>query len=61
MLYYSSLVNPADCVDMDCDAKKKCIIRDLDGSLMGTPGTFVPDSAYEWNGDPRRGKHVVDI
>ena len=26
-------VNPADCVDMDCDGLKHVIIRDLDGSF----------------------------
>ncbi|XP_071488092.1 fibrocystin-L-like [Diadema antillarum] len=48
-------VNPADCVDMDCDAHKKAMIRDLDGSLLGSKGTIIPDSAFEWDGDPRRG------
>ncbi|XP_038131411.1 PKHD1 like 1, tandem duplicate 1 isoform X2 [Cyprinodon tularosa] len=47
--------NPADCVDMDCDAKKKTLLRDLDGSFLGAPGTVVPQSEYEWGGDPRRG------
>ncbi|XP_072025340.1 fibrocystin-L-like [Amphiura filiformis] len=49
------LVNPADCVDMDCDAMKKALIRDLDGSLLGSVGTVVPQSQFEWDGDPRRG------
>ncbi|XP_056153970.1 fibrocystin-L-like [Lampris incognitus] len=48
-------VNPADCVDMDCDAKKKSLIKDLDGSLLGAVGAVVPQSEYEWGGDPRRG------
>ncbi|XP_072034167.1 fibrocystin-L-like [Amphiura filiformis] len=48
-------VNPADCVDMDCDAMKKVLIRDLDGSLLGSVGTVVPQSEFEWGGDPRRG------
>ncbi|XP_068189914.1 fibrocystin-L-like [Antennarius striatus] len=48
-------VNPADCVDMDCDAKKKALIRDIDGSLLGTVGAVVPQSEFEWGGDPRRG------
>ncbi len=51
-----SLVNPADCVDMDCDGMKKALIRDLDGTFLGgTGGTVVPDSQFEWDGDPRRG------
>ncbi|XP_039978517.1 PKHD1 like 1, tandem duplicate 1 [Xiphias gladius] len=48
-------VNPADCVDMDCDAKKKSLLKDLDGSFLGAVGAVVPQSEYEWGGDPRRG------
>ncbi|XP_054766411.2 fibrocystin-L-like [Lytechinus pictus] len=49
------LVNPSDCVDMDCDGMKKAMIKDHDGSLLGSPGSVIPDSAFEWDGDPRRG------
>ncbi|XP_070541075.1 fibrocystin-L-like [Ptychodera flava] len=48
-------VNPADCVDMDCDAKKKSMIIDKDGGILGSEGTIIPMSEYEWDGDPRRG------
>ncbi|XP_072027284.1 LOW QUALITY PROTEIN: fibrocystin-L-like [Amphiura filiformis] len=48
-------INPADCVDMDCDGMKKAMIRDLDGTLLGSIGTIIPDSAFEWDGDQRRG------
>ncbi|XP_043073568.1 PKHD1 like 1, tandem duplicate 1 [Puntigrus tetrazona] len=48
-------VNPSDCVDMDCDAKKKTFLKDLDGSFLGAVGAVVPQSEYEWNGDPRHG------
>uniref|UniRef100_A0A672GVH9 Polycystic kidney and hepatic disease 1 (autosomal recessive)-like 1 n=1 Tax=Salarias fasciatus TaxID=181472 RepID=A0A672GVH9_SALFA len=48
-------VNPADCVDMDCDAKKKTLLKDLDGSFLGAVGAVVPQSEFEWDGDPRRG------
>ncbi|KAM4540003.1 PKHD1 like 1, tandem duplicate 1 [Odontesthes bonariensis] len=48
-------VNPADCVDMECDAKKKTLLKDLDGSFLGAVGAVVPQSEYEWGGDPRRG------
>uniref|UniRef100_A0A3P9KTK4 Polycystic kidney and hepatic disease 1 (autosomal recessive)-like 1 n=1 Tax=Oryzias latipes TaxID=8090 RepID=A0A3P9KTK4_ORYLA len=47
--------NPADCVDMDCDAKKKTLLKDLDGSFLGAVGAVVPQSEFEWGGDPRRG------
>ncbi|XP_051526679.1 fibrocystin-L-like [Myxocyprinus asiaticus] len=50
-----SKVNPSDCVDMDCDAKKKSMLKDLDGSFLGAVGAVVPQSEYEWNGDPRHG------
>ena len=29
------LVNPSDCVDMPCDARKKILIVDEDGSTFG--------------------------
>uniref|UniRef100_A0A8D0AJK6 PKHD1 like 1 n=1 Tax=Sander lucioperca TaxID=283035 RepID=A0A8D0AJK6_SANLU len=50
-----SKANPSDCVDMDCDAKKKTLLKDLDGSFLGAVGAVVPQSEYEWGGDPRRG------
>ena len=40
---------------MDCDGFKKLLIRDLDGSVLGSPGTLIADAAYQWDGDPRRG------
>lgn len=40
---------------MDCDGKKKTMLRDLDGSFLGSEGTVVPQSEFEWGGDPRRG------
>lgn len=50
-----SKANPSDCVDMDCDAKKKTLLQDQDGSFLGAVGSVVPQSEYEWGGDPRRG------
>ena len=41
----------SDCVDMDCDGKKMTIIVDKDGTLLGSPGSMIPDAAYEWGGD----------
>ncbi|KAG9259463.1 fibrocystin-L [Astyanax mexicanus] len=40
---------------MDCDGKKKSLLVDLDGTLLGSVGAVVPQSEYEWNGDPRHG------
>ena len=34
---------------------KKALLKDLDGSLLGQWGAVVPESEWEWNGDPRRG------
>ncbi|KAK3532561.1 hypothetical protein QTP86_024146, partial [Hemibagrus guttatus] len=48
-------VNPSDCVDMDCDAKKKSMLNDLDGSFLGAVGSVIPFSEYEWDGDSRHG------
>ncbi|KAM9824037.1 PKHD1 like 1, tandem duplicate 1 [Neosynchiropus ocellatus] len=48
-------INPSDCVDMECDAKKKSLLKDLDGSFLGEVGDVVPESEYAWGGDPRRG------
>ncbi|XP_064635838.1 fibrocystin-L-like [Lineus longissimus] len=51
-----SKANPADCVDMVCDAKQNCFIADTDGSFLGgSPGTIVAQAEYEWDGDARRG------
>ncbi|XP_042362122.1 fibrocystin-L-like [Plectropomus leopardus] len=50
-----SKANPSDCVDMDCDGKKKTMLRDQDGSMLGSVGTVVPQSEFEWDGDSRRG------
>ena len=52
---YSRSVNPSDCVDMNCDGLKKAILDDLDGSLFGAPGTLLPESEWEWGGNPQLG------
>jgi len=50
-------VNPSDCVDLDCDAQKHILIKDLDGTLLnsGPDGTIISQAEFEWDGDPRRG------
>ncbi len=52
-----SSVNPADCVDMDCDGLKKLLLRDLDGSFTGTGMmmSLTSRAEFEWEGDTRRG------
>jgi len=53
----ASKISPADCTDFDCDGLKKAMIMDTDGSVVGdsSPGTIIPDSAFEWDGNPARG------
>ncbi|XP_070248855.1 fibrocystin-L [Myotis yumanensis] len=48
-------VNPSDCVDMVCDAKRKSFLRDMDGSFLGNSGSVIPQSEYEWNGNSQFG------
>uniref|UniRef100_A0A8C8ZFE9 Fibrocystin-L n=1 Tax=Prolemur simus TaxID=1328070 RepID=A0A8C8ZFE9_PROSS len=50
-----SKVNPSDCVDMVCDAKRKSFLRDLDGSFLGNSGSVIPQAEYEWNGNSQLG------
>ncbi|XP_051826954.1 fibrocystin-L [Antechinus flavipes] len=50
-----SKVNPSDCVDMVCDAKKKAFLKDIDGSFLGRPGSVIPQAEYEWNGNNQLG------
>ena len=40
---------------MSCDAKKKLLIKDTDGSFFDTPSSYIPESEYEYNGDKRHG------
>ena len=47
------LINPSDCIDMDCDGKKKNLITDLDGSLLGSPGTVISHAEFEWGSQAR--------
>ena len=40
---------------MDCDGMKKALFKDMDGTFLGAVGAVIPQSEYEWGGDPRRG------
>ena len=46
-------INPSDCVDFPCDAKRKALIIDTDGSvtMTGVPSTVIPDNSFQWEGD----------
>nr|XP_058131903.1 fibrocystin-L isoform X2 [Dasypus novemcinctus] len=50
-----SKVNPSDCVDMVCDAKRKSFLRDMDGSFLGSSGSVIPQAEYEWDGNSQLG------
>ena len=46
-------INPADCVDLDCDGQKHILIKDADGSLLnqGAGGTIISRAEFEWGRD----------
>ena len=50
-----SWVDPSDCVDLDCDAPKKVLIKMIDSSFLGSVSEIVAQSEFEWDGDQRRG------
>ncbi|XP_076438592.1 LOW QUALITY PROTEIN: fibrocystin-L-like [Babylonia areolata] len=53
LLYFHPLstrtINPADCVDMNCDGLKKAMLVDTDGTLLGSAGTVLPDAGFQWD------------
>ncbi|CAF0939901.1 unnamed protein product, partial [Brachionus calyciflorus] len=46
-------INPSDCVDMDCDGFKKNLLTDQDGTFLGSPGTVISQSEFEWGSQQR--------
>jgi len=42
------VVNSADCVDMDCDALKKALLIDQDGTLFDSAGSAISQAEYLW-------------
>ncbi|CAF1015901.1 unnamed protein product [Rotaria sp. Silwood1] len=49
-----NVVNPSDCVDMDCDGLKKNLLIDTDGTLFGQPTSVFSQAEYLW-GDQQHG------
>ena len=48
----AKLIDPSNCVDMDCDARRKLMVTDLDGSTFGKAGIIIiPKSEHEWGGE----------
>jgi hypothetical protein len=39
---------------MDCDALKKVLLKDLDGSFLGQIGSVISESEFQWDGEDRR-------
>ncbi|XP_069115782.1 fibrocystin-L-like [Argopecten irradians] len=57
-------INDGDCVDMACDGQLKLLIKDLDGSVLGTQGAIIPQSEFDWNNAKSRrnlGDHRVPV
>ncbi|CAF1377186.1 unnamed protein product, partial [Adineta steineri] len=48
------VVDPSDCVDMDCDGLKKNLLIDTDGTLVGQPSSIISQAGYDW-GDQAHG------
>ena len=48
-----AVVAPDDCVDFPCDAKRKALILDVDGSVTmnGVASSIIPDNSFQWEGD----------
>ena len=52
-------INPSDCVDMDCDARRKVVITDIDGTFFNQPMTSVISrSEFGWSGGSYTGDRV---
>lgn len=46
-------ISPAHCMDMDCDGLKKNLLTDTDGSFLGSPGTVISESEWDWGSQQR--------
>nr|XP_026695327.1 fibrocystin-L-like [Ciona intestinalis] len=53
-------INPADCVDMECDAKKKVLIKDVDGGFLTAPGSIIPQAEFGWDDDSEISRGLGD-
>uniref|UniRef100_A0A7M5X729 Cadherin domain-containing protein n=2 Tax=Clytia hemisphaerica TaxID=252671 RepID=A0A7M5X729_9CNID len=55
----TSWINPSDCVDMDCDARRKILISNEDGSFFGQPHqSVISQSEFGWSGNGYSGDRV---
>ncbi|KAK3107032.1 hypothetical protein FSP39_005622 [Pinctada imbricata] len=48
-------INPTDCFDMQCDGLLKCLIEDLDGTFLGSIGSIISESEFDYNVNGPRG------
>ena len=52
-------INPSDCVDMDCDARRKVLINNDDGTFFGNlRQSVISKSEFGWSGDGYSGAEV---
>ncbi|XP_063309061.1 fibrocystin-L-like [Pelobates fuscus] len=42
--------DPSKETPFGCDAKRKALLKDLDGTFLGSNGSVIPQSEYPWNG-----------
>lgn len=54
------MINPSDCVDMECDGHKKVLIKDLDGSYLGVQGDAFSKSEMAWDAPNERNRGIGD-
>ena len=51
-IYPIRFIMPGICGDFSCDAKRKAIITDKDGSfLQSSPGGVIPEAEWQWGGE----------
>ena len=49
-------INPSDCVDMDCDARRKVLLTNNDGTFFGEVSvSAISQSEFGWGGDRKWG------
>ena len=49
----SNLIKSRYCGNMDCDGMKKNLLTDVDGKFLGSPGSVISQSEFEWGSQAR--------
>uniref|UniRef100_H2YQB4 Polycystic kidney and hepatic disease 1 (autosomal recessive)-like 1 n=1 Tax=Ciona savignyi TaxID=51511 RepID=H2YQB4_CIOSA len=47
--------NTSNSANMECNAMKKVLIKDLDGSFLSSPGSIISATEVGWGHEPQRG------